>query len=79
MQYEVTIPHFYVWMTEGYQNRGDMFKGYVKGYIAKTYPGYDLIKIQEMTAIIERREGYEERQKANQKAKNSSKRKRTKS
>lgn len=57
MEYKVLIPHEYLWLTEGYENRAEMFKGYVLGYIAKSYPEYTLVKIEGMTAICERKEG----------------------
>jgi hypothetical protein len=52
---EFPIPHDYLWMTEGYENRGSLFKGYVEAYIEKTYPEYQFIKIEGMKAICQRR------------------------
>lgn len=55
MQHEFPIPHCYLWMTEGYERRGELFKGYVKAYIETTYPEFLLIKIEGMKAICQRR------------------------
>ncbi|WP_096201919.1 hypothetical protein [Bacillus sp. FJAT-45350] len=52
--YEITIPYCYVWMTEGYENRGQLFKGYVEGYVSRVAPGYRLVKIKGMKAICAR-------------------------
>lgn len=75
----VTIPDMYVWMTEGASNRGMFFKSYVEGYLAKSYPELQLVKIEGMTAICERREGFEEWKVFNEKAKGTTKRGRPKS
>ncbi|MDQ0299677.1 hypothetical protein J2S78_002097 [Salibacterium salarium] len=55
MKYYVPIPGFYVGLTEGCEDRGRLFKQYVQGYIKRTYPEMNLIKIEGMTAICERR------------------------
>lgn len=57
MKYKIPIPDCYIWMTEGYENRGRLFKKYVHYYIKKSYPEIELVKIQGMTAICERKEG----------------------
>jgi hypothetical protein len=49
----VPIPYCYVWMTEGYNERGKLFKQYVTGYIKSNFPGLTLVKIEGMTAICE--------------------------
>ena len=52
---EVTIPHDYLWMTEGYKNRGKLFKQYVEGYIKNNFPDLELEKIVGMKAICKRK------------------------
>ncbi|WP_078430459.1 DUF6906 family protein [Alkalihalobacterium alkalinitrilicum] len=54
MIYKIPIPQCYIWMSEGYSNRGILFKRYVEGYIAKSFPDMRLIRISGMTAICER-------------------------
>ncbi|MED4455935.1 hypothetical protein [Metabacillus fastidiosus] len=49
----VPIPHSYVWLTEGYHDRPKLFKQYVAGYVQSI--GYQLIEINGMNAICERR------------------------
>lgn len=51
----VPIPYCYVWLTEGYTRRGELFKGYVEGYLATNFPEFKLIKIEGMKAICERK------------------------
>lgn len=52
---EVTIPQCYVWMTEGLNERGKRFKAYVQGYIKKSYPELEFIKIEGMIAICRKK------------------------
>jgi hypothetical protein len=47
---EVPIPHHYVWMTEGYEQRGMMFKRYVEDYIKNNFPDLEFIRIVGMNA-----------------------------
>lgn len=79
MLFKVTIPHCYVWMTAGANNRGVLFKKYVEDYLKKTDPDLKLIKIEGMIAICERSGEFEAWSKAYQEAKNSNKKSRTKS
>ncbi|WP_035346719.1 DUF6906 family protein [Halalkalibacter hemicellulosilyticus] len=58
MEHKIPIPHDYKWMTEGYENRAALFKKYVLGYLAKSHPELTLIRIEGMTAICERKEGF---------------------
>jgi hypothetical protein len=55
LKHEFPIPHDYLWMTAGYENRGSLFKGYVEAYIEKTYPEFRLLKIEGMKAICQKR------------------------
>lgn len=55
MQYEVAIPHCYVWMTAGSNNRKALFIKYVEGYISSSFPDLRLVRIQGMKAICERK------------------------
>lgn len=55
MEYKIPIPSCYVWMTQEHANRAVVFKEYVKGYIAKSFPEMQLKRISGMTAICERR------------------------
>ncbi len=50
-----TIPHCYIWMTEGRQNRGEVFKRYVEGYIRNTHHDWHLIRIEGMKAVCEKK------------------------
>ncbi len=79
MIYKIPIPQFYIWLTQGYSKRGQMFRSYVKGYLAKSYPDLKLVKIKGMIAICERCEAFEEWKSAHQEAKNRNKRRRSKS
>lgn len=54
-QYEIPIPHDYIWITQGYKNRGELFKGYVKAYLQRSYPEMEFIKIEGMKAICKKR------------------------
>lgn len=54
MSYVVPIPHIYLKITEGSQNRAELFKSYVNGYIKRSYPGYEVLKIEGMKAICGR-------------------------
>ena len=51
--HEISIPECYLWMTEGADNRKQLFTRYVGGYIEKNYPDLKLISIKGMTAICE--------------------------
>lgn len=53
---KVPIPYCYVWLTEGNTNRAELFKRYVKDYIQRYYPGFELEKIKGMQAIIKAKE-----------------------
>lgn len=79
MKCEVLIPEIYVWMTEGYDDRGKLFKRYVEGYLKKSYPHLKLIKIVGMKAICERRALVETGKKTDQKTKDHHKKRRVKS
>ncbi|PRS09021.1 hypothetical protein C6X95_18500 [Bacillus pumilus] len=50
----VPIPFCYVWMTEGAPNRSELFRNYVEGYIKRTEPNLQLVRIDGMTALCER-------------------------
>lgn len=52
---EVSIPHRYVWLTEGLANIGTLFKRYVTGYIKSNYPELDFVRIEGMKAICKRK------------------------
>lgn len=54
-QKTIAIPHFYVWMVEGISSPGQLFKRYVQSYVRNTRPGWELVKIEKMNAIIERK------------------------
>ncbi|AST93033.1 hypothetical protein BC6307_18100 [Sutcliffiella cohnii] len=49
---KVSIPSCYVWITEGNTKRAELFKRYVAGYVNRYNPGYELVKISGMQAII---------------------------
>lgn len=51
---EVTIPHVYISLSKDSQEPGRLFKRYVAEYVRHSYPGYQLKKIEKMTAIIEK-------------------------
>nr|WP_309101694.1 hypothetical protein [Fredinandcohnia onubensis] len=51
----IPIPHCYLKMTEGLNERGKLFKGYVQGYINKSYPELEINKIEGMEAICKRK------------------------
>ncbi|MDL4842808.1 hypothetical protein [Aquibacillus rhizosphaerae] len=53
---KVPIPYCYVWMSATSVKRGQVFRKYVAGYVRNNYPGCELVKIEGMTAICERRE-----------------------
>jgi len=55
MEYRVGIPDCYVWMTEGRRNRGELFKRYVIGYVARYHHDMELVKIQGTVAICQKR------------------------
>jgi hypothetical protein len=50
---EEPIPYCYVWLTEGYEKRGELFKSYVDGYIKNNFPDLKLKRIVGMTAICD--------------------------
>jgi hypothetical protein len=54
VKYEIPIPQFYLDLTQGYANRGKLFKQYVMGYIKKSYPHMRFVRIEGMNAICER-------------------------
>ncbi|MBM7696601.1 hypothetical protein JOD44_001718 [Salimicrobium jeotgali] len=51
---KVAIPHAYISLSKDSQDPGRLFKKYVAGYVRHSYPGYQLKRIEKMTAIIER-------------------------
>ncbi|QAS52832.1 hypothetical protein HLI_11805 [Halobacillus litoralis] len=51
---KIAIPYCYVWMVEESKDPGRMFKTYVGGYVRNTHPGWDLVRIEKMNAIIKR-------------------------
>ncbi|WP_338788779.1 hypothetical protein [Metabacillus sp. FJAT-53654] len=55
VNYEVDIPFEFLWMTDGYHDRGKLFKEYVEGYIKNYFPHLEFVKIEGMKAICERR------------------------
>lgn len=55
MNYEIPIPHCYLFITEGMSNRKERFYKYVKGYLKQSYPDLELVDIKGMTAICKRR------------------------
>ncbi len=79
MEYKIPIPNCYLGLTAGYPNRSKLFKKYVEGYLAKSFPEMRLIRISGMTAICERCEVFEEWKSAYQETKNRNKRSRSKS
>jgi hypothetical protein len=52
---KIDIPPAYLHITEGTRDRGKLFKKYVSGYIARSYPELRLVRIEGMKAICERR------------------------
>lgn len=52
---EVDIPHCYLWMTDGYYDRAELFKAYVQGYVQLNFPHLEFLKIEGMKAICGRR------------------------
>lgn len=55
MRYKIQIPVVYVNLTKGSKDRVRLFKKYVLGYLKKTYPEMELIKIEGMYAVCESR------------------------
>ncbi|SDX61741.1 hypothetical protein SAMN04488081_0840 [Salimicrobium album] len=53
---EVAIPHAFISLSKDSHEPGRLFKKYVAGYVRHSYPGYQLKRIEKMTAIIERRQ-----------------------
>ena len=51
MIHEILIPECYVWMTAGSSSRVELFKSYVRGYLAKSHAGMELVKIKGMVAV----------------------------
>jgi hypothetical protein len=56
LRVKIDIPPVYLHLTAGYENRGKLFKRYVAGYIARSYPELKLVKIEGLKAFCERRE-----------------------
>ncbi|WP_406944512.1 hypothetical protein ACJA3J_15165 [Halobacillus sp. SY10] len=54
MNRKITIPYYYVWMVEGASSPGQLFKRYVQSYVRNTCPGWELVKIEKMNAIIKK-------------------------
>ncbi len=54
MNREVSIPQVYVGMVKDHQAPGKAFKRYVRGYVAHNFPGWHLVRIQGMKAIIQK-------------------------
>ncbi|WP_157911711.1 hypothetical protein [Alteribacter populi] len=52
---KIILPHHYVWMTDGANDRPRLFRKYIERYLAKSNPELKLIKIEGMTAICEKR------------------------
>lgn len=53
--HEIHIPFPYLWLTAGMENRDQRFRQYVRGYLNKSYPDMELVKIEGMTAICRKR------------------------
>ncbi|TES56165.1 hypothetical protein E2L07_05620 [Halalkalibacterium halodurans] len=57
--YHVEIPKLYLWMVDEVEDRSKkelLFKRYVKGYLAKSHPEMQLVRISQMTAVCTKRE-----------------------
>lgn len=52
MERKIAIPHFYVWMAQVNEIPGDLFRSYVAGYVRNTHPGWQLVRIEKMYAVI---------------------------
>jgi len=52
---KIDIPPVYLTLTGDSKDRGKLFKKYVVGYLAVSFPELQLIKIEGMKAICERR------------------------
>ncbi|MCM3651300.1 hypothetical protein [Metabacillus litoralis] len=55
VNYEVPIPHCYVWMTQGVPNRAKLFKNYVVDYLKAYEPHLELVKIEGMKAVCRKK------------------------
>ncbi|MGG3642006.1 hypothetical protein ABES38_11610 [Bacillus gobiensis] len=51
----VPIPYCYVWLTEGYHDRKNLFRQYVQGYIKKNEPDLLFVRIEGLTAICKKK------------------------
>lgn len=53
MMHRIPIPVEYLDIARRSQNKSKVFRGYVEGYLAKSYPEFRLVRIEKMTAICE--------------------------
>ncbi|MGP4061479.1 hypothetical protein [Halobacillus sp. H74] len=52
MERKIAIPHCYVWMAQVNEDPKDLFRSYVSGYVRNTHPGWQLVRIEKMYAVI---------------------------
>ena len=50
---EIPIPHFYLGFVKGARDPGRLFRRYVAAYVRNTHPGWQLVRIKGMKAVIE--------------------------
>jgi hypothetical protein len=55
MQLKTAIPDIYLQLSKANKDREKLFKAYVKGYVALAHPGWEVVRIEGMMAILERK------------------------
>jgi hypothetical protein len=55
MQLKTAIPHIYLDLSKANKDREELFKAYVKGYVARSHPDWEVVRIEGMAAILERK------------------------
>lgn len=54
IEIKIAIPHCYVWMAQVNENPKELFRSYVASYVRNTSPGWRLVRIEKMYAVISR-------------------------
>lgn len=54
MSDRIRIPYDYVWMAKNSKDPGRTFKRYVAAFVRHSCPGYELVRIEQMDAVIKK-------------------------